>query len=440
METALDILQDYVDRIDDPKAVAKLVLYKLADQVRYYRGWGTYEWEGTKWHKISEEAPWEWSNKTTVGFIAPVIEDIIWDLDFLLSCLEPRRDTPLMMAAYEAQETLSKLLSDRKWVLNVGWEVIYRGWYNNSSVSIRRKEYDLLHTQRFLSVKNGVVDLSNGEIYRHGEKYDMFFTSVLQTEYNPTATAPNFYKALEIWSRRNTYFIEYLQWALGSALTGQKKYDNVYWLYGAPQLRKDFLLQIVIDILEDYAIVFPHTAFMIAHKNKSIIKRLNGKRMACCLDYPDGSPMDIASLKCICEYDNMELYFWRKSAEHSRYPVCSLTNCFIASSGFPKIKEDVECFWARVRPIIFPSKTQYDKLFDNNFTRTIMQEKEGILAWLVEGAKKYLADTSLENNPALQNFAMNMKEQWIEEMKKAQNKKPLPTRKGQTHNKKPTVI
>jgi hypothetical protein len=70
----------------------------------------------------------------------------------------------------------------------------------------------------------------------------------------------------------------------------------------------------------------------------------------------------------------------------------------------------------------------------------IMEEKEGILAWLVEGAKKYLADHSLKNNPALQNFALNMKEQWIEEMKKAQNKKPLPTRKGQTQDKKPTVI
>jgi hypothetical protein len=69
-----------------------------------------------------------------------------------------------------------------------------------------------------------------------------------------------------------------------------------------------------------------------------------------------------------------------------------------------------------------------------------MQEKEGILAWLVEGAKKYLADTSLENNPALQNFAMNMKEQWIEEMKKAQNKKTPPYSEGANAEQKPTVI
>jgi hypothetical protein len=40
------LLRSSVGRIDDPQVLANLVLYGLAERVRYYKGWGTYAWDG----------------------------------------------------------------------------------------------------------------------------------------------------------------------------------------------------------------------------------------------------------------------------------------------------------------------------------------------------------------------------------------------------------
>jgi hypothetical protein len=46
MENFETLLRSSVGRIDDPQVLANLVLYGLAERVRYYKGWGTYAWDG----------------------------------------------------------------------------------------------------------------------------------------------------------------------------------------------------------------------------------------------------------------------------------------------------------------------------------------------------------------------------------------------------------
>jgi P4 family phage/plasmid primase-like protien len=431
------LLRSSVGRIDDPGVVIDLVLRLLYDEYRYYESWGTYQWDGRHWKKKFDKRPDQFSNKEVVELVEPYIIDIIDELSRFLYA--PRPDVAFWMETDAAIEKLRTLLSDKNRLSNIAWGVIYGGWYIGSDVSdicLVRQHSDLLETKDFLSVDNGVIDLKTGALYRHDDKKELFFTHVLQTPYNPNASADSFCEALEIVTNGNVHLAEYLQWALGSAITGHKTYSNVFWLYGPPQTRKELFLQIVADILEDYSIIVPHTAFMHANGNKSLIKKLNGKRMLYCLDYPNGAHMQIGSLKTLCEADDMLLYWHEK--EHY---VCSLTNVFVASSGFPKVLIDPSPFWTRVRPIVLPTPRRYHNLFDDAFIRKVMQEKEGILAWLVKGAKKYLADPSLQKGTlSFSDLANDMKERWVKEMKSAlsereQNKKPLPTRKGQTHNK-----
>ena len=421
METAREPfearLRRSVGRIDDPQVVADLVLHRLAERVRYYDGLGAYEWRDGRWAIKYNKPP----KDRLLKLVRKLVKDAI--IDIMASLYE--------LGELDALDTLRKLSVHRRWMTNVSYEVCYRAFVKSVETrefNIVRHPSDLLQTKGFLSVANGVIDLQTGYLHKHEDKKDLFFTYSLSTQYNPSAQAPNFYKGLEISTNGNALLADYLQWALGGALTGIK--DRVYWLHGSPFTHKEWLLHVLDLMLEDYAVAVHYTAFKNAYYNKGLLRKLNGKRVVYCKDYPNGAFMDTSALKDLCKHDKIP-YFWYGNLEYAY----SLTQAFISSSGFPSLDGNPAPFLTRVYPIMFQENRYCKILFGNKFFNAIMQEKEGILAWLVEGAKKYLADTSLENNPALQNFAMNMKEQWIEEMKKAQNKKPLPTRKGQTQNK-----
>jgi len=419
------LLRSTVGRAIDPLVVGKVVLHRLAGRLKGIEGRGTYRWDGCKWTKISDELIFFATSETERSIVLPEIEGIISDLYGLA---KEGTDCNFIQAT---AEKLRSMLLDKYWRKNVcDYVVLYL-----KEEKTRRKPEEVLQTKGFLSVANGVIDLKSGELHEHSKMKDLFFTHTIQTSYNPNAQAPNFFKALDIWTYGNPEFIEYLQWALGRALTGQNVYDSFFWLHGAPKTRKELLLQIVADILEDYSMAVPHTVFAHNSPNKMLLSLLDGKRMVYSTDFEDGGIINKSSLVCFYEYDEIVVDY------NSNRKVYNLSNLYIASSGYPHCVSGYASFRARVNPIMFQLHSQYHKLFDTTFVRKIMQEKEGILAWLVEGAKKYLNDMSVDDKTLpFSDLAKDMKTLWIEQVEKGlseyeQNKKPLPTRKGQTNSK-----
>ena len=416
-------LRRSVDRIENPQIVVDLVLHRLAERVRYYDGLGAYEWRDGRWAIKYNKPP----KDRLLKLVRKLVKDAI--IDIMASLYE--------LGELDALDTLRKLSVHRRWMTNVSYEVCYRAFVKSVETrefNIVRHPSDLLQTKGFLSVANGVIDLQTGYLHKHEDKKDLFFTYSLSTQYNPSAQAPNFYKGLEISTNGYALLADYLQWALGGALTGIK--DRVYWLHGSPFTHKEWLLHVLDLILEDYAVAVHYTAFKNAYYNKGLLRKLNGKRVVYCKDYPNGAFMDTSALKDLCKHDKIP-YFWYGNLEYAY----SLTQAFISSSGFPSLDGNLCPFLVRVYPIIFQENRYCKTLLENKFFNDIMQEKEGILAWLVEGAKKYMAAPLLvKGKLPFIDLANDMKERWIKEMKSAvsgleQNKKPLPTRKGQTQNK-----
>ena len=422
------LLRRSVGRIDDPQVVADLVLHRLAERVRYYDGLGAYEWRDGRWAIKYNKPP----KDRLLKLVRKLVKDAI--IDIMASLYE--------LGELDALDTLRKLSVHRRWMTNVSYEVCYRAFVKSVETrefNIVRHPSDLLQTKGFLSVANGVIDLQTGYLHKHEDKKDLFFTYSLSTQYNPSAQAPNFYKGLEISTNGNALLADYLQWALGGALTGIK--DRVYWLHGSPFTHKEWLLHVLDLILEDYAVAVHYTAFKNAYYNKGLLRKLNGKRVVYCKDYPNGAFMDTSALKDLCKHDKIP-YFWYGNLEYAY----SLTQAFISSSGFPSLDGNPCPFLVRVYPIIFQENRYCKILLENKFFNDIMQEKEGILAWLVEGAKKYMAAPLLvKGKLPFVDLANDMKERWIKEMKSAlsgleQNKKTPPYSEGANAEQKPTVI
>jgi hypothetical protein len=151
-------------------------------------------------------------------------------------------------------------------------------------------------------------------------------------------------------------------------------------------------------------------------------------------DCVEGSKIDRVTLARLYEERNVIVGYYADGT------VYNLSGIYIAASGFP-IVTHLDSFLARVWPFVFKASPKHHKLFDSTFVYKIMEEKEGILAWLVEGAKKYSQESNLARRTFIfSDFALNMSAEWKEEMRKKdygreENKKPLPTRKGQTNTK-----
>jgi phage/plasmid-associated DNA primase len=214
-------------------------------------------------------------------------------------------------------------------------------------------------------------------------------------------------------------------WALGGALTGVKPYRNIFFMQTPPSSQAHTMLEIVGEIMGDYAIKVSPSVFKNLKHDKSLPYRLRGKRMIYCTDFPDNGIISEGVIKTLC--DNEEVCLYSSGKIHHIYLPAKI---YIHSTGYPKI---VGCEDAVLRRMWFipvlgnPPATLTDSALLDSFRK----EASGILNWLLEGAKWFLEDPNLsENNMPFQELAEVLREMWILQMKN-----PSHRWKGQTQNK-----
>lgn len=246
-----------------------------------------------------------------------------------------------------------------------------------------------------LNCKNGTLDLYKDELYPH--KPEDLITKYIPINYTQTKNCPLWFSFLDRIFEGNQVLIEYLQKSVGYTLTGLTKEQVLFILYGKGNNGKTTFLETLRFILNDYSAQADFNTFLERKSEgaRNDLARLAGKRFVTATEIGRGKKMAEEVVKQITGGDKVTARFLYK--EYFEY--APQFKIFMATNNKPVIRGTDLGIWRRIRLIPF-SVIIAENERDYELSEKLKDESEGILAWAVEGCRKWKVE-GLGNPPGI---------------------------------------
>lgn len=241
-----------------------------------------------------------------------------------------------------------------------------------------------------LNCSNGTVDLSTGEL-RPYSREDLL-TCMAPVDYVPDAPCELWesflYQIMDV--KRNPKaadnLVVFLQRALGYALTGSTREQCLFILWGSGANGKSTLLNLVKEVLGNYAMHTPTDTLLSKSRSGDIptdVARLDGPRFVTASEVDRGRRLAESLVKELTGQDTVSARFLY--GEYFDFqPQFKL---FLSTNNKPVIRGVDNAIWRRIKMI--PFNVQFgegkDLPKDDNLADKLRDEAQGILAWLVRG-------------------------------------------------------
>ena len=240
-----------------------------------------------------------------------------------------------------------------------------------------------------LTVKNGVINLRKGELYGFAQIYDL--TQYADVVYDRQAASPTrFLQFLEEIFNGDRELIAYVQKVLGYCLTGETKEQCFFILCGSGSNGKSVLLNLLKELLPEFVQTVALSA--LAEKNdygapNSTLVAAKDARMLLGNELNKNMRLDENLIKTSTGEDTVVARaMYREEIEFlPRYKVLMTVN------SFPQVDWDDYAMLRRIRLIPFTHTFKGGEI-DRELPDKLWQEQEGILRWLVEGARRWYAE------------------------------------------------
>jgi P4 family phage/plasmid primase-like protien len=232
-----------------------------------------------------------------------------------------------------------------------------------------------------LNCPNGTIDLRTGEL-RRPQRED-YLTTLCPVEYDPRARCPTFLKSLDKILAGNVGLITYLHRALGCGLTGVMREQFLPILCGDGGNGKTTIANAVMATLGgDYAIKASRDMLLASKDDKhpAQLARLLAKRIVFAVETPDGARLDETMVKELTGGDPIVARGMRQNP----FQFDPTHTTFLVTNHRPRIRGTDEGIWRRVRLILF-TVTIPEAEQDKELPEKLAAERQGVLAWLVEG-------------------------------------------------------
>ena len=235
-----------------------------------------------------------------------------------------------------------------------------------------------------LNLRNGTIDVLTGEFREHRQE-DMI-TKLANAEYDPAADCPLWKQFIREIMDYKPELINFLQTAMGWALTGDNSEQTMFILYGSGANGKTTFLNTIQYLLGDYATSTPTESFMKKNTDQytNDIARLRGTRFVSTTEAEQGRRLSEPLIKKITGNDQITARFLY--GEYFNFT--PNFKIFMATNHKPVIKGTDHGIWRRIKLIPFTTTIAQDKQ-DKNLEAKLKQEASGILNWLLEGTARW---------------------------------------------------
>ena len=236
-----------------------------------------------------------------------------------------------------------------------------------------------------LGVANGIINLKTGAL-REPRREDLI-TKRAPVAYDLNASAPIFMSFLERIMNGNSAMISFIQRAVGYSLTGATDEQCLFFLHGSGSNGKSTLLNVIKELLGDYALQCPAETLMVKPGGGSIpndIARLRGARMVATSETEEGRRFAEVMIKQLTGNDTIAARFL--FGEYFEF--VPNFKIWLAANHKPVIRGDDYAIWRRIRLIPFAVTISPEEK-DGKLPEKLKAEYPGILAWAVEGCLEW---------------------------------------------------
>ena len=238
-----------------------------------------------------------------------------------------------------------------------------------------------------LNCLNGVVDLATGKLLER-DPNDLH-TKLVNVKFDPDARCPVFIRFMMQVTCYDRYLFQWLQRALGYALTGSVQEQVLFICYGIGANGKSTLLETISKILGDYSTNVDFELFLTNHKSDVRIMEAVGEmksiRLALASEVDSTKRFNESLVKRLTGGDTL-----RGTKLHTgAFQFEPNHKLWFLTNHLPFARDGSHGYWRRIKIIQFDARFEGEAL-DSTLPDKLWAEREGILAWLVRGAKEWV--------------------------------------------------
>lgn len=235
-----------------------------------------------------------------------------------------------------------------------------------------------------LNTPDAVIDLTTGKsVNRDG----LLFTQVAGASPSAMPT-PIWNKFISEVFDGDLEMVEFMQRMGGYSLTGSIKEQKLFFLHGNGANGKSVFLDVLRSLGGKYSYNLPSEALMTSkhESHPTMLASLHGKRLAVSSEIEESAHWAEARIKAMtgdetmtARYMRQDFFTFRVSHKH-----------VIAGNFKPRLKGDDFAMVRRMVLVPFSQRFEGTRR-DNNLPEKLKAEYPGILAWFIEGARKWVA-------------------------------------------------
>lgn len=233
-----------------------------------------------------------------------------------------------------------------------------------------------------INTPGGILNLKTGELKNHTPTE--YITKISNVEYTDKADCPQWLQFLDDIFGGDKDLIRYIQKAVGYSMTGSTSEQCAFFLYGTGRNGKSTFLDVVREVMGDYATnVQPETIMIRPNQSSAInsdIARLKGARFVTSVEPNEGMRINEGLLKQLTGDDAVtarKLY----GEEFEFKPEFKL---WMATNHKPIIRGTDTGIWRRIHMIPFTVWISDEKV-DRHLKHKLAAELPAIMRWAVDG-------------------------------------------------------
>jgi putative DNA primase/helicase len=238
-----------------------------------------------------------------------------------------------------------------------------------------------------LNTPAGLVDLRTGKI--HQRNRDQYLTQLARVSPDTDQPIDNWLRFISQVFADDADTIEFIQRMCGYCLSGDRREQKLFFAHGQGSNGKSTLLDILMWIMGTYALKLPTTALMATRNERhpTELAQLHGKRLAVSNELEEGSFWAEARIKELTGDETLTARFMRQD----NFTFTMSHKHLIAGNHKPRLKGGDPAMARRMVLVPF-LQSFHGAAKDTKLPEKLKAEAAGIMAWVVQGARKWYAD------------------------------------------------